>query len=135
MLHVPLFTHVHSHNTQPQRLRSTMPLFASDFPMELRSYTSSAHMPWHKDEQLYDAPQWECIYTVDNSSDRCARVCWRNDEQLYDVPQWECIYTYNYSSNMCAGGFLHLMTCSAAPCTITNLLSWPPPRTQCDTVA
>jgi hypothetical protein len=31
--------------------------------MELRSYTSSSHMPWHKDEQLYDTPQWECIYT------------------------------------------------------------------------
>ncbi|KAI8467807.1 MAG: hypothetical protein J3K34DRAFT_460202 [Monoraphidium minutum] len=60
-----------------QRLRSPGPLAASDFPMELRSYTRGAHMPWHKDEQLYDDPQWECIYTVENSSDSVTQ--WRDD--------------------------------------------------------
>lgn len=60
-----------------ERLRTTAPLFASDFPMELRAYGSGAHMPWHKDEQLYDLPQWECIYTVENSSDSVTQ--WRDD--------------------------------------------------------
>ena len=59
----------------PQRLRSPAPLFASDFPPELRAYGPSSHMPWHKDEQLYTVPQWECIYTVDNTSDRRVRAC------------------------------------------------------------
>jgi len=45
--------------------------------MELRAYQRSSHMPWHKDEQLYDLPQWECIYTVENSSDSVTQ--WRDE--------------------------------------------------------
>jgi hypothetical protein len=51
--------------------------------MELRSYQRAAHMPWHKDEQMYAAPQWECIYTVDNASDSVTQ--WRDDDgDLYE---------------------------------------------------
>ncbi|GBF92315.1 hypothetical protein Rsub_05517 [Raphidocelis subcapitata] len=60
-----------------ERLRAPTPLRASDFPMELRTYQSGAHMPWHRDEQLYDLPQWECIYTVENSSDSVTQ--WRDE--------------------------------------------------------
>ena len=59
-----------------ERLRSPAPLFASDFPMELRTYAKSAHMPWHKDEQLYEVPQWEIILTVENTSDSVTQ--WRD---------------------------------------------------------
>eukprot|EP00882_Tetradesmus_deserticola_P029487 GHRQ01033032.1.p1 GENE.GHRQ01033032.1~~GHRQ01033032.1.p1 ORF type:complete len:185 (+),score=84.41 GHRQ01033032.1:53-607(+) len=60
-----------------QRLRSPFPLFLSDFPIELRQYPKGAAMPWHKDEQMYASPQWEVIYTIDNSSDSTTE--WRDE--------------------------------------------------------
>lgn len=56
-----------------QKLKAAFPIFLSDFPIELRQYPRGAEMPWHLDEQMYASPQWELIYTLDNTSDsRCA---------------------------------------------------------------
>ncbi|KAF6261555.1 hypothetical protein COO60DRAFT_1625308 [Scenedesmus sp. NREL 46B-D3] len=60
-----------------QRLRSPCPLLLSEFPIELRAYPKGAAMPWHKDEQMFASPQWEVIYTIDNSSDSFTE--WRDD--------------------------------------------------------
>eukprot|EP00878_Enallax_costatus_P035194 GHUV01039194.1.p2 GENE.GHUV01039194.1~~GHUV01039194.1.p2 ORF type:complete len:113 (+),score=8.78 GHUV01039194.1:854-1192(+) len=49
----------------------------SDFPIELRQYPRGSDMPWHLDEQMYASPQWEIIYTIDNSSDSYTK--WRDD--------------------------------------------------------
>lgn len=60
-----------------RKLRSALPLSASEFPMELRHYPSGSSMPWHSDEALYGPqPQWELIYTVDNDSD--SETEWRD---------------------------------------------------------
>ena len=61
-----------------QRLKSKWPLYASDFPMELRNYPRGASMPWHRDEQMYASPQWELIYTITNDSD--SKTEWVDDE-------------------------------------------------------
>eukprot|EP00877_Chromochloris_zofingiensis_P008057 jgi/Chrzof1/3504/Cz12g27250.t1 len=50
----------------------------SDYPIECRVYPTGSAMPWHKDEALYQHPQWELILTVANSSD--SRTIWRDDE-------------------------------------------------------
>ncbi|KAJ8602372.1 hypothetical protein CTAYLR_004215 [Chrysophaeum taylorii] len=42
---------------------------ASDFPIELRRYPRNARMKWHCDQALYEQPQLECVYTVENTSD------------------------------------------------------------------
>eukprot|EP00775_Hariotina_reticulata_P008250 gene8250-8439_t len=60
-----------------QRVRSQFPLFMSDFPVELRQYPKGSDMPWHRDEQLYASPQWELIFTVDNTSDSWTQ--WRDE--------------------------------------------------------
>ncbi|WIA22533.1 hypothetical protein OEZ86_009525 [Tetradesmus obliquus] len=60
-----------------QRLRARFPLFLSEFPIELRQYPKGAAMPWHKDEQMFASPQWEIIYTIDNSSDSTTE--WRDE--------------------------------------------------------
>jgi hypothetical protein len=58
-----------------QKLKAAFPIFLSDFPIELRQYPRGAEMPWHLDEQMYASPQWELIYTLDNTSDsRCAVI-------------------------------------------------------------
>ena len=45
-----------------------------DFPLEIRKYTTGAHMPYHFDEQLYRHPQLEFVFTVENNSD--SHTCW-----------------------------------------------------------
>jgi hypothetical protein len=42
---------------------------AYDIPMEYRVYSKGSSMMWHVDTILYDKPQIECIYTIDNTSD------------------------------------------------------------------
>jgi hypothetical protein len=64
--------------------------------MELRAYTQSSHMPWHKDEQMYDMPQWECIYTGACVAWGCRSARqgrqWSGArcEQLCGLQPWEC---------------------------------------------
>lgn len=41
----------------------------SDIPVEYRKYPLGGSMNWHKDVVLYTHPQYEMVYTVDNTSD------------------------------------------------------------------
>lgn len=41
----------------------------SDIPIEYRMYYKGGMMDWHRDTQLYNVPQYEIVYTVDNTSD------------------------------------------------------------------
>lgn len=41
----------------------------ADFPVEFRLYPRNAGMRWHMDEMLYAKPQYELVYTVENTSD------------------------------------------------------------------
>lgn len=51
------------------RLTGVPKLEPSDFPAEMRHYGSGAQMGWHRDDMLYDPPQTEVIFTIDNSAD------------------------------------------------------------------
>ena len=44
-------------------------LALGDFPTELRACDVGSEMDWHVDPELYDPPQWECVFTIDNDSD------------------------------------------------------------------
>jgi hypothetical protein len=44
-------------------------LTLGDFPAELRVCDVGSEMDWHVDPELYDPPQWECVFTIDNDSD------------------------------------------------------------------
>jgi len=45
-------------------------IYSSDFPIEHRFYhKESEGMKWHKDTLLYEKPQYEAIYTIDNLSE------------------------------------------------------------------
>ena len=45
------------------------PLVLSEFPVEMRLYKKSSGMDWHKDDQLFSAPQCEAVLTLSNTSD------------------------------------------------------------------
>ena len=38
-------------------------------PVEYRVYENGGMMKWHRDDQMYRKPQYEIVYTVDNTSD------------------------------------------------------------------
>lgn len=44
-------------------------VYPSQIPCEYRRYNQSQGMRWHKDVQLYTQPQYECVYTLSNTSD------------------------------------------------------------------
>jgi hypothetical protein len=53
-------------------------LTLGDFPAELRVCDVGSEMDWHVDPELYDPPQWECVFTIDNDSDSVTE--WELDE-------------------------------------------------------
>jgi hypothetical protein len=44
-------------------------LRCGDYPIEARLYLPGSNMEWHQDVQLYEQPQLELVFTVDNESD------------------------------------------------------------------
>ncbi|CAM9408449.1 unnamed protein product [Choristocarpus tenellus] len=44
-------------------------MFPSALPVELRVYPRGSSMGWHSDDVLYARPQYELIYTLENTSD------------------------------------------------------------------
>ena len=53
-------------------------IFPSEFPIEHRFYhKESSGMRWHKDTLLYEKPQYEAIYTIDNQSNSVTQ--WKDD--------------------------------------------------------
>ena len=54
-------------------------IYPSDFPIEHRFYhKESEGMRWHKDTLLYEKPQYEAIYTIDNLSE--SETQWYDDK-------------------------------------------------------
>ena len=54
-------------------------LTLGDFPAELRVCDVGSEMDWHVDPELYDPPQWECVFTIDNDSDSVTE--WELEEE------------------------------------------------------
>mmetsp|Transcript_46233 Transcript_46233/g.77065 ORF Transcript_46233/g.77065 Transcript_46233/m.77065 type:complete len:261 (-) Transcript_46233:60-842(-) len=54
-----------------ERLQSLLQpeVLPGDFPMELRLYSIGAAMGWHVDDLMYEEPQYELVFTIDNTSD------------------------------------------------------------------
>lgn len=44
-------------------------VFPNNTPVEYRVYERGGAMDWHYDDQMYLIPQYEVVYTVDNTSD------------------------------------------------------------------
>lgn len=44
-------------------------VFPSDVPVEYRVYREGSSMDWHSDTPLYTDPQYELVFTVDNTTD------------------------------------------------------------------
>lgn len=68
------------------RLTGTPTLEPSEFPAELRHYGCGSMMDWHKDDMLYNPPQTEVIFTLENSAD-----CFT--EWIGPEGQRECVWT------------------------------------------
>ena len=50
-------------------VRARLPGSPSDTPVEYRIYGKGGMMDWHRDVKLYKDPQYEMVYTVENTSD------------------------------------------------------------------
>ena len=58
-------------------------LTLGDFPAELRVCDVGSEMDWHVDPELYDPPQWECVFTIDNDSDSVTE--WESPDDTTDT--------------------------------------------------
>ncbi|KAL3913790.1 MAG: hypothetical protein SGILL_006354, partial [Bacillariaceae sp.] len=57
-------------------------VLAKEIPIEMRIYEKTgASMAWHRDDVLYDPPQLEVVFTVENTSD-CVTM-WKVGDDLY----------------------------------------------------
>jgi len=56
-------------NMTIQKLKLPPNVIPSDTPVEYRLYPKGGQMDWHKDTVLYTKPQYEMVYTVNNTSD------------------------------------------------------------------
>lgn len=58
-------------NHQLNRLTTQLGIrvYPSQIPCEYRLYDKYQGMNWHQDIQLYEQPQYECVYTISNNSD------------------------------------------------------------------
>ena len=74
-------------------------------PVEYRYYGVGGMMDWHRDTQLYDVPQYEMVYTVDNTSD--------SETQWIDESRGELRSLRTEPNSLVivrAGGVLHRVT-------------------------
>jgi len=79
-------------------------LLPGDFPVELRVYPVGSYMDWHSDEVMYCSPQYEMIYTLENTTD--SETQWE-DPRGGVVSQWA---EPNSLIAIRAGGPLHQVT-------------------------
>jgi hypothetical protein len=47
---------------------------SKNFPIELRKYTRGCFMSPHKDTQIYKLPQYECVFTISNTTDSVTKI-------------------------------------------------------------
>ena len=83
----------------------TTDIFASDFPIEHRFYhKESPGMRWHTDTLLYEKPQYEAIYTINNQSGSMTQ--WQGEDgemnELWTEPNSLLVVK--------AGGYKHRVT-------------------------
>ena len=52
-------------------------LLPADVPLEFRVYPSGSCMDWHQDVALYVEPQYELVFTLENSSD--SQTQWQDE--------------------------------------------------------
>ena len=52
-------------------------LLPADVPVEFRVYPSGSCMDWHQDVALYVEPQYELVFTLENSSD--SQTQWQDE--------------------------------------------------------
>ena len=52
-------------------------VFPADVPVEYRVYPGGSSMEWHQDVALYTEPQYELVFTLENSSD--SQTQWQDD--------------------------------------------------------
>jgi len=91
---------IFSNNVEPKWERST------HIPVEIRVYeTKGAGMEWHVDDVLYDPPQLEVVFTLENTSD-CV-TAW---EPKGDTKMSEVESEPNSSILLLAGGVPHKVT-------------------------
>lgn len=60
-------------------------VYPADFPLEVRCYPRGSFMGWHKDDILYDKPQYEMVLTIENDSDSVTE--WK-DKQGRVFSEW-----------------------------------------------
>jgi len=73
--------------------------------MELRVYRPGSYMDWHVDEVMYREPQFEAIFTVENSTD--SETQWKEPGNQSLVSRWA---EPNSLIVLRAGGPLHQVT-------------------------
>ena len=47
---------------------------SKNYPIELRKYVRGCFMSPHKDTQIYKIPQYECVFTISNTTDSVTNV-------------------------------------------------------------
>ena len=72
-------------------------VYKSNIPCEYRTYNISNSMKWHKDIQLYEKPQYECVYTISNNSDSTTDYVdqWGFKRKLWTEPNSLIIFKSN----------------------------------------
>jgi hypothetical protein len=56
-------------------------VFQSKVPIEYRMYQLHNGMDWHSDTLLYEEPQYECVYTIKNTSDSHTEYIDQNNQK------------------------------------------------------
>lgn len=79
---------------------------STNLPVEVRSYEKTgANMAWHVDDVLYDPPQVEVVFTLENTSD-CKTMWKEEDDKTLHVKETDP----NSVILLQAGGPLHCVT-------------------------
>ena len=77
-------------------------------PMEFREYGVGSSMEWHRDEVLLSPPQWELVYTLENTSDSV--TCWAPGHLEVLRGEVEEVWTAPNSALLLeAGGVVHMV--------------------------
>ena len=58
-------------------------IYLSDYPIELRKYVKGCFMSPHKDTQIYKIPQYECVFTISNTTDSVTNV---DGDEIRTIP-------------------------------------------------
>jgi hypothetical protein len=82
---IPSTSVLNSKHHEASELSSTdLIQLAPDIPVELRLYERfGSSMAWHHDDVLYDPPQFEVIFTLENTSD--CRTMWKIQHHDEDI--------------------------------------------------